>query len=314
MSKYRQRLPQLDDALFITEGGIETTLVFHENIDLPYFASFDLLKDDAGWRVLRRCYDRYAEIARANQVGIALETPTWRASADWGARLGYDAAALADINRKSVSLLLEIRDAYATARTPVVISGNLGPRGDGYRAAARMTARQARDYHAAQIAMFAQTDADMTTAFTMNYIEEAVGIVQAARMHAMPVAISFTLETDGRLPSGDTLEQAITRTDAETDDYASYYMINCAHPAHFQPALAAGGAWRERIRGVRANASRRSHAELDECTDLDIGNPHELGSQYRELKAMLPRLSVMGGCCGTDHRHVDEICRALLAA
>jgi homocysteine S-methyltransferase len=314
MSKYRQRLPQLGNTLFITEGGIETTLVFHENIDLPYFASFDLLKDYAGWRVLRRCYDRYAEIARASQIGIVLETPTWRASADWGARLGYDAAALADINRKAVSLLLEIRDAYETARTPVVISGNLGPRGDGYRAAARMTAQQARDYHAAQIATFAQTDADMTAAFTMNYIEEAVGIVQAARMHAMPVAISFTLETDGRLPSGDTLQQAITRTDAETDGYATYYMINCAHPAHFQPALAAGGAWRERIRGVRANASRRSHAELDECTDLDIGNPHELGNQYRELKAMLPRLSVMGGCCGTDHRHVDEICRALLAA
>jgi homocysteine S-methyltransferase len=314
MSKYRQRLPQLGNALFITEGGIETTLVFHENIELPYFASFDLLKDDAGWRVLRRCYDRYAEIARASQIGIVLETPTWRASADWGARLGYDAAALADINRKAVSLLLEIRDAYETARTPVVISGNLGPRGDGYRAAARMTAQQARDYHAAQIATFAQTDADMTAAFTMNYIEEAVGIVQAARMHAMPVAISFTLETDGRLPSGDTLEQAITRTDAETDGYATYYMINCAHPVHFLPALATDGAWRERIRGVRANASRRSHAELDECTDLDFGNPHEFGGQYRELKTMLPRLSVMGGCCGTDHRHVDEICRALLAA
>lgn len=314
MSKYRHNLPQLGGDLYISDGGIETTLVFHENIDLPYFASFDLLKDDAGWRVLRRCYDRYAEIARANQVGIVLETPTWRASADWGARLGHDAAALAELNRRAVDLLLEIRDAYETARTPVVISGNLGPRGDGYRATARMTARQARDYHAAQIATFAQTDTDMTAAFTMNYIEEAVGIVQAARMHAMPVAISFTLETDGRLPSGDTLEQAIARTDAETDGYASYYMINCAHPAHFQPVLAAGGTWRERIRGVRANASRRSHAELDESTDLDIGNPHELGSQYRELKAMLPRLSVMGGCCGTDHRHVGEICRALLAA
>lgn len=314
MSKYRQRLPQLGNALFITEGGIETTLIFHESIDLPYFASFDLLKDDAGWRVLRRSYDRYAQIARANQIGIVLETPTWRASADWGERLGYDAVALADINRKAVSLLLEIRDAYETVRTPVVISGNLGPRGDGYRPATRMSIRQARDYHAVQIATFAQTDVDMTAAFTMNYIEEAVGIVQAARMHAMPVAISFTLETDGRLPSGDTLEQAITRTDAETDGYATYYMINCAHPVHFLPALATDGAWRERIRGVRANASRRSHAELDECTDLDFGNPHEFGEQYRELKTMLPRLSVMGGCCGTDHRHMDEICRALLAA
>ncbi len=314
MSKYRQHLPQLGDALFITDGGIETTLVFHEGIALPHFASFDLLKNNDGWNVLRRCYDRYAEIARAHKVGIVLETPTWRANADWGARLGYDAAALADANRKSVSLLLEIRDAYETAHTTVVISGNLGPRGDGYRPAGRMSARQARDYHTVQIETFAQTDADMASAFTMNYAEEAIGIVQAAQMHAMPVAISFTLETDGRLPSGDTLEQAITRTDAETGGYAKYYMINCAHPAHFQPVLAAGGVWCERIRGLRANASRRSHAELDECADLDIGDPQELGGQYRDLKSMLPRLSVMGGCCGTDHRHVGEICKALLAA
>lgn len=314
MSKYRQHLPQLGDALFITDGGVETTLVFHEGIALPHFASFDLLKNDDGWNLLRRCYDQYAEIARANKVGIVLETPTWRANADWGARLGYDSVALADINRKSVSLLLEIRDAYETAHTAVVISGNLGPRGDGYRSAERMSARQARDYHAAQIATFAQTDADMVAAFTMNYVEEAIGIVQAAQVHAMPVAISFTLETDGRLPSGDTLEQAIIRTDAETGGHAQYYMINCAHPTHFQPVLAAGGAWRERIRGLRANASRRSHAELDDSSDLDIGNPRELGGQYRDLKSMLPRLSVMGGCCGTDHRHVSEICKALLAA
>lgn len=314
MSKYRQRLPQLGGDLFITDGGIETTLVFHEDIELPHFASFVLLNNDESTKVLRRCYDRYLDIARANKVGIVLESSTWRASTDWGDRLGYNADALAAINRKSVNQLLEMREDYETAQTPVVISGNLGPRGDGYRTAEHMNVRQARDYHAVQIATFAQTDADLVSAFTMNYVEEATGIVQAAQMHDMPVVISFTLETDGRLPSGDTLEQAISRTDAETDGYARYYMINCAHPTHFQSVLAEGGGWRERIRGIRANASRRSHAELDECTDLDVGDPFELGRQYRELKSMLPELSVMGGCCGTDHRHVGEICKALLAA
>lgn len=314
MSKYRERLPQLGNDVFITEGGIETTLVFHEGMDLPHFASFDLLKNDAGHDVLRRCYARYVEIARASKVGIVLEASTWRANADWGARLGYDAAALADINRKAVDLLLELRDAYETAHTPVVISGNLGPRGDGYRPDARMTARQARDYHAPQIETFAGTEADMVAAFTMNYVEEAIGIVVAARASAMPVAISFTLETDGRLPSGDTLEQAILRTDAQTDGYPVYYMINCAHPAHFEHVLRPAGAWTERLRGLRANASRRSHAELDESTDLDIGNPEELGNQYRDLKSLLPRLNVVGGCCGTDHRHVEAISRALVTA
>jgi S-methylmethionine-dependent homocysteine/selenocysteine methylase len=210
-------------------------------------------------------------------------------------------------------LLLEIRAAWETPETPVVISGNLGPRGDGYRPEARMVTAEARDYHAPQIETFARTDADMVAAFTMNYVEEAIGIAAAAKASAMPVAISFTLETDGRLPAGDTLQRAVEITDAETDGYPAYYMINCAHPTHFERVLRDGGAWRERIRGLRANASARSHAELDESTDLDAGNPRELGGQYRALRSLLPRMSVVGGCCGTDHRHVDEICRALTA-
>jgi S-methylmethionine-dependent homocysteine/selenocysteine methylase len=314
MSKYRNRLPQLEGPLFLTDGGLETTLIFHDGIDLPAFASFDLLKNAAGLEVLRRYYTRYVGIARSRGVGIVLESPTWRASADWGDRLGYGTDALADANRRGIGLLLEIRAALETRETPIVISGNLGPRGDGYRADARMDADTARDYHAEQIRTFARTDADMVAALTINYVEEAIGIVEAAREAAMPVAISFTLETDGRLPSGDTLARAIERTDAETGGYAAYYMINCAHPAHFEAVLRAGGAWRARIRGLRANASRRSHAELDASTQLDAGDPDELGGQYRALRALLPGLTVAGGCCGTDHRHVDAICRELQAA
>jgi len=310
MSKYRRNLPQTRDRLFMTDGGLETTLIFHDGIDLPYFAAFDLLKNEAGVERLRRYFVRYTEIALAHRVGIVLEAPTWRANPDWAAKLGYDALTLADANRKAIGLLLEIREAYETRDTRIVISGNLGPRGDGYRADARMSVDAARAYHAPQIETFAQTDADMVAAFTMTYAEEALGIVQAARDAAMPVAISFTLETDGRLPSGDTLARAIERTDEETGGYPAYYMINCAHPVHFAHDLLGDGAWRGRIRGLRANASKRSHAELDESTDLDAGDPHELGGQYRALGALLPGLRVVGGCCGTDHRHVEAICRA----
>ena len=313
MRAYREHLPQLDDELFMTDGGMETTLIFHDGVDLPYFAAFDLLKDEAGIERLRAYYDRYAAIARQHGLGIVLESPTWRASADWGEKLGYDAVALADANRKAIGLLLEIRVARETHSTRVVISGNLGPRGDGYRADGRMSASQAQDYHATQIETFAQTDADMVAAFTLNYVEEAVGIARAAQLCAMPVAISFTLETDGRLPSGDTLRHAVEATDEATAGYPVYYMINCAHPRHFEHVLKGQGAWRDRIRGLRANASKRSHAELDQCTDLDDGDPHELGEHYRQVREMLPRLSVVGGCCGTDHRHVEQICRALAA-
>ncbi len=314
MSKYRHRLPQLTDQLFVTDAGLETVLIFHEGLELPAFASFDLLKDDGGLERLRAYFKQYAEIARAHGLGLILESPTWRANSDWGTKLGYDAAALADANRKAIGLMLEIRDAYENAQTKIVISGNLGPRGDGYQVGAHMTASEAQHYHALQIETFAQTDADMVAAFTMNYVEEAIGITAAAKACAMPVAISFTLETDGKLPSGDTLADAIARTDAETGAYPAYYMINCAHPEHFAHVLGDGGAWTKRIRGLRANASRRSHAELDESTELDAGNPAELGVQYRELRLLLPQLNVVGGCCGTDHRHVDAICTALETA
>lgn len=314
MSHYRKRLPQLKNRLFMTDGGMETTLIFHEGLELPCFASFDLLKDEAGWATLRRYFATYVEIARANRLGLLLETPTWRANPDWGAKLGYDTGALADVHRKSVGLLLEIREEFETPETPMVVCGVVGPRGDGYQPGARMSAAEARAYHAPQIDTFAGTDADMIAAYTMNYVDESIGIVQAACAAAMPVAISYTLETDGRLPSGETLEQAITRTDAETGGYAAYYMINCAHPTHFRGTIEAGGAWLERIRGIRANASKRSHKELDESPDLDAGDPVDLGAHYRALKSVLPRLSVAGGCCGTDHRHVSEICRQLQAA
>lgn len=134
--------------------------------------------------------------------------------------------------------------------------------------------------------------------------------MRAARAAGMPVVISFTLETDGHLPSGQSLAEAIRETDAATDGAPAYYMINCAHPSHFRDRLAEGSDWRSRIRGLRANASRLSHAELDEATELDEGNPDELGADYRELRLLLPELAVFGGCCGTDHRHVEAIARA----
>ena len=315
MSKYRYRLPQLkEDALFMTDGGLETTLIFDNGIDLPYFAAFHLLRDDAGTDILRRYFERYARTAVKHGVGLILESPTWRANTDWAGKLGYDVQTLADVNRKSIGLMLEVRAAHETAASKMVISGALGPRGDGYKADRRMTIDEARAYHAVQIETFAQTDADMVTAFTMNYVEEAIGVVRAAQESRMPVAISFTLETDGRLPSGDSLASAIAMTDAASDGYPAYYMINCAHPTHFDHVLNRGDAVVNRIRGLRANASRRSHAELDESTDLDAGNPIELGQQHVQLKAQLPGLSVVGGCCGTDHRHVQAMFESLLSA
>jgi S-methylmethionine-dependent homocysteine/selenocysteine methylase len=307
MNIYRNHLPQLGKSLFLSDGGLETTLVFHENIPLPHFAAFDLLKDEVGTETLRRYFTRYAELAVARGVGVVLESPTWRANPEWAAKLDYNAASLSDANRKGICLLEEVRATFASGSPPIVISGNLGPRGDGYRPDSRMSIAQARDYHAPQVEVFAASNADMVAAFTMNYVEEAIGIALAARTAAMPVAISFTVETDGRLPSGQSLADAIQEADDASEGHPAYYMINCAHPAHFENVLRDGGAWRNRIRGLRANASKRSHAELDSSPDLDIGNPEELGREYRALRDLLPNLTVLGGCCGTDHRHIEAI-------
>lgn len=312
MSKYRNTLPLSENDLCISDGGLETTLIFHEGIDLPHFAAFDLLKDEVGTEILRRYYARYASIAMERGLHFMLDAPTWRANPDWAEKLGYDMETLADANRKAIGLMLEIRDQYESAQTRIIISGNIGPRGDGYLANEKMSIEQAEQYHLQQIRTFAQTDADMVSAFTLNYVEEAIGIVNAARSVSMPVVISFTLETDGRLPSGQSLADAITQTDKMCEDYPLYYMINCAHPTHFAHILQAPGTWQSRIRGLRANASMRSHAELDECEDLDDGNPRQLGEQYRHLLQQLPNLTVVGGCCGTDHRHVEAICSALV--
>ncbi len=286
---------------------METTLVFHAGIDLPHFAAFVLLDDERGVEALRDYYLPYLEIARRYGVGVILDTPTWRANTDWAARLGYRDQALADVNRRAVALLEELRADFGD-EPPLVISGCVGPRGDGYRAEALMTASEAERYHATQIVTFGETGADQITALTLTYPNEAVGIVRAAETVAMPVVISFTVETDGRLPSGELLGEAILEVDAETGGAAAYFMINCAHPTHFEHVLDDGGAWVERIRGLRANASAKSHAELDEAEELDEGDPLELAGQYRDLATRLPNLTVVGGCCGTDHRHVDAIC------
>ncbi len=303
-------LPQLRDRLFLTDGGMETTLVFHEGRDLPEFAAFVLLQDEAGRDWLRRYYRHYAGIAGSDGFGFVLETPTWRASADWGRKLGFDARALANFNREAIGLLHDLREELETPDLPMVLSGNLGPRGDGYRPTSAMTAAEAARYHGEQIRALRDAGADYVSAFTLNDVEEAQGVADAAAALKVPSVISFTVETDGRLPSGLGLREAVERVDQRAEQPPAYYMVNCAHPEHLHSALAEEGPWLSRLRGLRVNASRRSHAELDNSTELDAGHPEELGDDCIALARRLPAVNVLGGCCGTDARHVEAMARA----
>lgn len=314
MGKYHGHLPQMDGGMFLTDGGLETTLIFHEKIELPHFAAFDLMKSAAGMGALRKYYSTYASIAGANGVGFVFESPTWRANPDWGEKLRYSKTALAEANGAAIELMQELREKYETQRLRMVISGCVGPRGDGYDPGQVMTADEAEAYHKEQIGVLREAGADLVTAMTITNTPEAIGIVRAGGGMGLPIVISFTLETDGRLPTGERLQEAIEAVDSATDNAAAYYMVNCAHPSYFGAVLATSEPWVKRLRGVRANASELSHVELNESPTLDEGNPRELGRQYAEMLRLHPQINVLGGCCGTDHRHIEEIAKACKAA
>ena len=308
MSKYRTNLPQLSGSLFLADGGMGTTLLFHEGLQLPYFCAFQLLDESTGRNILINYFRQYAAIAQELETGFILDSgPTWRASSDWGNKLGYSSAGLTRINREAIDLMCEIRDEFESENTPIVVSGCLGPRGDGYEPGEMMTPDEAQAYHSTQITTFGGTNADMVTAMTLTYSDEAVGIARAAREAKIPAVISFTVETDGHLPTGQSLCDAIDYVDEATSGSPAYYMINCAHPTHFVSVLDPESRWANRIRGIRLNASCLSHAELNEATELDDGDVNELGTEVGSICRKYPLINIVGGCCGTDHRHIRKI-------
>ena len=293
----------------LTDGGLETTLIFRQGVDLPLFAAFPLVLDDAGRGVLRTYWQPYIELVGDTGSSFIVDTATWRANPDWASQLGYDAHRLAGANQAAVAFAREIASEMGGAK----VNGVVGPRGDGYVAGEIMTPDQAETYHSPQVEVLAEAGADQVTAITFTNSQEAVGFVRAAQRVGVPAVVSFTVETDGRLPNGDSLQGAVEEVDNATDRAAAGFMVNCAHPTHFVDVLE-DGPWLERITGVRANASTMSHSELDAAEELDAGDPHDLAARYLYLLDRLPALAVLGGCCGTDHRHISAIHEACCAS
>lgn len=309
MKNSKNTLPNESNDLFLTDGGLETSLVFLEGFDLPYFAAFDLLKTQEGYEVIKQYYSRYLNIAKKYKTNFILESPTWRTNPDWIEKIGYSKNELFSLNEKAVALLSDLKSEFKNDISSILISGCIGPRGDGYVPDNCMSVAEAELYHSQQIKALIQTPIDFVSALTMNYIDEAIGIVKAAASFNLPVVISYTVETNGKLPTGMSLKNAIEKVEESVSIPPLYYMINCAHPTHFLNELKQyeNEKWIKRIKGIRANASCKSHAELDEATELDRGIPKELGKEYKKLKDSFPYLNVFGGCCGTDEEHILEI-------
>ena len=313
MARYRNALPQSTDGVaMLTDGGLETSLIFQDGIELPFNAACELLRSEHGMRVLLDHFDETAAVAQEAGVGFSVDSPTWRANPDWTDRLGYSPEEFTEVNREGVRMAEEVRRRHESPTTPVVIAGVIGPRSDGYTERARQSAAQAAEYHFRQVSVLADTEADYITALSVTYSDEAVGMAHAAEATGMPIVISFTVETDGRLAGGESLEQAITAVERSTDCYPEYYMIDCAHPTHLPAALNDDVPWARRIRGYRANSTARSHRELNNALDLEPGDPHELAAQVKELRRRMPQLSVVGGCCGADVRHARALAAALI--
>ena len=310
MARYRNALPQLAGDLFLTDAGVETDLIFNRDIDIPEFAAHTLLPDNSGREALGDYFRGFLSLANEIDCGYILDSVTWKAHSHWAQDLGATADDLKEANRESLSFISALRDEYSSNKGAIVLNAIIGPRGDAYAPEESVAAKEAEEYHSQQLRWIADTPADMVTAMTFTQADEAIGVVKAANALDLPVVISFTVETDGNLPTGQSLASAIEDVDQATQSGAAYFMVNCAHPDHFAHVLG-DEPWARRIRGIRCNASRLSHAELDECETLDDGDPKELSKQYAEIKTKMPWLNIFGGCCGSDLRHVTQIARVV---
>lgn len=313
MSRYRENLPQLAGELFLADGGIETDLIFNHGREIPEFAIHTLLPDPSGRRLMSDYFHGYLTLAHEVGAGFILDSQTWKAHMHWADDLGASEQELKAANLASIAFIAGIRDAHPGNTGPIILNGIVGPTADAYAPEDRVGAKKAEQYHARQLGWLAETEVDMISGVTFPRADEAVGLVRAAQSLDLPVVVSFTVETDGCLPTGRPLGDAIRVVDDSTAGAPAYYTVNCAHPDHFFHVFD-GSDWTRRIRGLRCNASRLSHAELDNCEVLDDGDPEELGEQYREVLQRMPWLNIFGGCCGSDLRHVTRIAQAVSRA
>ncbi|WP_135504117.1 homocysteine S-methyltransferase family protein [Roseovarius aestuariivivens] len=301
--------PRLENKFYLTEGGTETDVLYNYGFELPEFAMFPLLDDPEADKVIRDLYRRYFDVAEKHQTGMLVLGHDYRASPDWGAKLGYTPEGLAEMERRTIGFLEDLRREYEGRVSDVYIAGCVGPRGDAYGTGGGITESEAEDYHAVQLSTLKSTSADMAISLTLNNIPEAIGIVRAAAAIGIPIGISLTLTTEGRLRSGPSLREAIEEIDEKTNGAAAWFGTNCAHPLEFATALADDGPWLDRLRYIRPNAVQMDQIALCKLGHLEDGDPVELGRQMGDVARRFPRADILGGCCGTDERHLGEIAK-----
>ena len=299
--------PRLENKFYLTEGGTETEILYKWGFELPEFAMFPLLDNPEADRVIRDMYRRYFEVAAEHNTGMLIVGHDYRASPDWGEKLGYSAEGLREMQQRTIQFLQEMRTEYEDRVSDVYIGASIGPRGDAYGTGDAITESEAEDYHSVQLENLEGTAADMAIALTFNNIPESIGVIRAGVAAGLPVGVSLTLTPEGRLRSGPSLREAIEAIEEATDGAAAWFGTNCAHPVEFEPAFADAGSWFDRLRYIRPNAAKMDKIALCSLGHLEDGDPVELGGEMGEIARRFPRADILGGCCGTDERHLSEI-------
>jgi len=300
---------QRPGVFYLAEGGQETEIMYRHGYDLPEFAMYPLLENPAAMADLKAMYARVLDAAAENGVNTILSGLDYRASPDWGAKLGYSRSALSDALQQCIAFLREVARPYEGQIDEILIGGIIGPRGDAYALNRTITAEEAEDYHGFQLGVLKSAKVDVVNAMTFNNIPEAVGVARAAAREGLPLGLGFTLTGDNRLKSGSSLKEAIESVDAAAGNAKpDYYGINCSHPLEFEPALEPGD-WIKRLRSLRPNASAKDKIDLCKIGHLEDGDPVELGRQMGDLARRYPHIDIWGGCCGTWSPHLGEIAK-----
>ena len=305
--------PQQEGRFYLSEGGTETELMYKYGFELPHFATFPLLENPDAVSRMREMFRSYLEVAAKYKICALMGGLDYRASPDWGELLGYSPGGLAEANIQSIEFLREIADEYASEIPVILIQGLIGPRGDAYERNETITENEAEDYHSVQLETLKKAGVDLALALTFNNIPESIGVARAAAKIGVPLGISLTLDSTSKLSSGQSLVEAITTIDKETDQSPEFYSINCSHPVEYEPAIEPG-EWINRVRGVRPNASKMDKIALCKIGHLEEGDPVELGELCGDLARRYPHMDVWGGCCGTWNSHLDEIAKNVIAA
>lgn len=300
-----------DGVLYLTEGGQETELMYKHGHDLPEFALYPMLDDPAAVSDLTDMYRRYLTVAAEHGFVPLMGGLDYRASPDWGAKLGYSLPQLAEFQLRSLDFLCSVAEPFRADLPEVLVAGVVGPRGDAYGHEHTMDADEAEDYHGVQLATLRQAEVDLVSGLTFADVPEAVGLARAAASAGLPLSVSFMVDRTGRLTTGSTLKDAVEAVDEQAGaSRPDFYGINCSHPSELEAALVPG-PWLERLRMLRPNASPADKQELCEIGHLESGDPAELGDQLAALGERLPQVDVWGGCCGTWDDHLRALAQRL---